>query len=437
MGQLKSLVLLAGAALSATGTAALAQSQSPDEVKAVVAEMLNDAEGRSSLLAGGDAGHDGKFFIAGDGFRLNFQGLMQFRYDLNFRDKDNIPAAGSNADDFTHGFQTRRIKLDFNGEFNKDWFFRVRLAADKSESVIADYAYAGYKFANGWKVQWGQFKLPLLHEELVSDSKQLAAERSIVNAIFTQGYSQGVQFEYEAEAWRTMFAFSDGLNSINTDFNQRQNINSTPFTPVSLFVSGQAEYAITGRVEFMLSGNWKQYEDFTSPKGSDFSAVIGAAAHWQQSDNTNIVTDTDLQTLRYTVDAAIEGDSWNLFAAFVGDHSKARAAGNDSSDFDNFGLVVQGGWRFAENTEVFARYEGLYLDSDLLPSGKKNFNFITAGLNQYYAGHAAKATADVVYAFDDTSNLSSLGVLPNTSVGLLGQSKSSEVVVRLQFQVMF
>ena len=53
-------------------------------------------------------------------------------------------------------------------------------------------------FANGWKAQWGQFKLPLLREELVSDGKQLAADRSIPNALFTQGYSQGIQLGYDA-----------------------------------------------------------------------------------------------------------------------------------------------------------------------------------------------------------------------------------------------
>ena len=36
-----------------------------DGVRAVVAEMLADAQERATLLASGDAGHDGKFFIAG------------------------------------------------------------------------------------------------------------------------------------------------------------------------------------------------------------------------------------------------------------------------------------------------------------------------------------------------------------------------------------
>lgn len=430
MGHFKGLVLLAGAAMSLSGATAFAQSN--DEIRATVAQMLNDAETRSSLLAGGDAGHDGRFFIAGDGFRLNIGGLLQFRYDMNFRDEDSIAGFSNPNDEFVHGFQTRRTKIDFNGELNKDWFFRARLSSTGSDSIGFDYAYAGYKFANGWKATWGQFKLPLLREELVSDSKQLAAERSLVNGLFTQGYSQGVEMAYEAETWRGFFAFSDGLNSANTDFNTRQN------TPggFGLGISGQSDYALTGRVEFMLSGNWKQFEDFTSPKGSDFGFLVGAAAHWQQSDNSNLVTDVDYQTFRYTVDASLEGDSWNLYGAFIGDHTTSRAFGTDSPDFDNFGVVVQGGWRFAENTELFGRWEGLFVDEDIVGSGSDDdFHFLTVGLNQYYAGHAAKATIDAVWSLNDTSNLSA--VLPNTGVGLLGQSKSNEVVVRLQFQVMF
>ena len=428
MGHTKGLVFLAGAALSLSGSAAFAQ-QSSDEVRAVVAEMLSDAESRTSLLAGGDAGHDGsRFFIAGDGFRLNVGGIIQIRYDMNFRDENEIAGFSNPNDEFVHGFQARRVKVDFNGELNKDWFFRVRIAND-SDGLGYDYAYAGYKFANGWKATWGQFKLPLLREELVSDSKQLAVERSFVNALFTQGYSQGLELAYEAEGWRAFFAFSDGLQSGGTDFNARQSV-AYPIT-----ISGQGDYALTARGEFLVSGNFKQFEDFTSEKGSDFGAMVGAAIHFQQSDNTNFGGDTDYQTFRYTFDGSLKGDSWNLYGAFIGDHTVARAGGTNGPDLDNFGAVIQGGWRFAANTELFGRWEGIFADSDLIGSGKKNFHFLTFGLNQYYAGHAAKATADVVYSLQDTSNLSA--VLPNTNVGLLGQSKSGEVVVRLQIQVVF
>lgn len=424
--QIKGLMMLAGAALSVSGATALAQ-QSSDEVRAVVAEMLSDAESRSSLLASGDAGHDGRFFIAGDGFRLNVGGLLQFRYVANLRDDENT----DNSGEFTHGFQTRRTKVDFNGELNKDWFFRVRLSADRGEggSVSTDYAYAGYKFANGWKATWGQFKLPLLREEMVSDAKQLAVDRSVTNNAFSQGYSQGFELAYEAEAWRANFAFSDGLNSANTDFNERE--NKTGFQ-----TQGQGEYALTGRFDFLFAGAWKQFEDFTSAKGSDFGFMLGAAAHWQQSDNNSIV-ETDRDTFQFTLDASLEGDSWNLFGAFIGRYQDNKSLAGDT-DFWDFGAVVQGGWRFAENTELFARWDAIFADNDRFTGDSEdNFNFLTVGLNQYYAGHAAKASLDVVYAFQETNGLNFTGALPDTGVGLLGENDDGEVTLRLQFQVLF
>ncbi len=426
--KVKGLLMLAGAALSVSGATALAQSQSSDEVRAVVAEMLSDAETRSSLLAAGDAGHDGSdFFIAGDGFRLNIGGQLQFRYVLNFRD-DESTVGSARVDDFTHGFQTRRTRFDVDGELNKDWFFRVRFRNDNGDSASVDFAYAGYKFANGWKATWGQFKLPLLREEMVSSAKQLAAERSFTNSVYTQGFSQGVQLSYKAENWRGFFAFSDGLNSGNTDFIASENTSG-------FATSGQAEYAFTARADFLLSGNFDQFEDFTSAKGADFGFMLGAAVHWQQSDNTPVAGDEDRDTLQYTIDASLEGDSWNLYGAFIGRYQQ-DSIGAAETDLNDFGAVVQGGWRFAENTEVFARWDAIFADNDR-GLNEDTYNFLTAGLNQYYAGHAAKATLDVVWAFENTNDLTAFGSLPATGVGIIGQTDENEVAIRLQFQLLF
>ena len=73
------------AAAFACPTLVMAQDNS-DQIRATVAEMLADAETRTSLLSAGDAGHDGGFFLAGDGFKLSIGGNVQFRYMANFRD---------------------------------------------------------------------------------------------------------------------------------------------------------------------------------------------------------------------------------------------------------------------------------------------------------------------------------------------------------------
>ena len=434
MSQNKRFVLLAGAALSLGGVnAALAnEAQGVDEIRATVAEMLADAQGRSSLLAGGNGGHDGNFYLADDAgnFRLNVSGQVQFRYILGFRDEDNA------SDDFTTGFQTRRTKIAFSGHvINPNWTYKVEGGFDRDGgSFNLEDAYVGYNFGNGFRVKMGQFKAPFLREELVSSRYQLAAERSVTNEIFNQDRSQGIELRYEQNDWRLMAAFTDGFGTDNSDY---------PNGP------GQADYALTGRFEYKFAGDWKDFEDFTSKAGQNFSGLFGAAVHWQQSANTGNPADVDLDYLSYTADLSFEGDSWNLFGAFVGSHAEARAGGVDN-DFDDFGLVVQGGYRFAANTELFGRWDGVFLDDDR-NAPDDNINFLTVGVNQYYAGHAAKGTIDFVYSFNEAAALTgfnpsssglgtqgfSNGGYPSSGLGLLGDMEEGEIAVRFQFQLLF
>jgi len=433
------LVLLAGAALGLGGVAMAAEPTTidRDEVRAVVAEMLADAETRSSLLQGGaSAGHDGKFFIASnDGnFRLNLGGQIQFRYIINFSDEDNALT----EDEFDTGFQTRRTKLDFTGHvINPNWTYRVLTNFDRANgNAFLEDAFVEYRFASGMRARWGQFKLPLLREELVSSSRQLAVERSVTNAAFTQGRSQGIMFTWdggEEADWRLQLAFSDGLNSANTDINVQQ-VGAAP----TFAVMGEADYAFTGRFEYKWAGDWDQLDDFTSPQGSPFAALLGLAAHYQMSPNTNRPTDVDRETFEYTADLSFEGDGWNAFLAFIGRHDELDALAGES-DNDDFGGVAQIGWRFAPDTEIFARWDGIFADDDRTGLEEDTFHFATVGLNQYYAGHAAKATVDVIWALSETEDLVGLpfGFFPNTAQGLNGSTETGEVSVRLQFQLLF
>lgn len=424
---LATLITLSGLAVPATQAQEIA---SHDEIRAVVAEMLSDADSRTSMLAA-NAGHqDGNFFISSDdgGYTLNIYGLLQFRYLMNFRDDDNTVGARA-GDDFESGFQTARTRIGMRGNIvNKDWSYVVQgnFTRDEGSFGLED-AYVEYKLPNGLRIRWGQFKLPLLREELIDDPHQLTVERSVMNSIFTQGRSQGVALLCTSSWCNTGLAFSDGLNSANTDFTTPTGLAAAP--------SGEADWAVTGRIEFLFSGAKKDLRDFTSPQGAPLGMMLGLAGHFQQGANSDAITDVDRDTFEYTADMTFEGDGWNLFGAFVGRWDKFRAGGVDS-DFNDFGGLVQGGIRVAANTELFGRWDAVFLDSDR-GTTEDNFHFLTFGVNQYIAGHAAKATADFVVALDETPDLVGLGALPNTGIGLLGDTESGEVVVRLQFQLMF
>src|SRR5690606_11755439 len=154
-----------------------------------------DAQTRSSLLQSGmTGGHDGKFFLgSADGnFRLEVGGQLQFRYMANFRDDDfaDDPATPQDEsdDDNTLGFQARSTKIWFAGHiFDPNLYYKIQGAFNRAGGDMAlEDAYVGYRFENGLDLRWGQFKAPFLREELVSSTKQLAVERSIVNEFFNQ-----------------------------------------------------------------------------------------------------------------------------------------------------------------------------------------------------------------------------------------------------------
>jgi len=408
------LTVLAGAAISMP---AMADQTTPDEVRAVVSEMMADAETRSSLLAGGDAGHDSAFFIAGDGFRLNIGGAIQTRYMMDFRDDQN-------SDDFSNGFQLPKTRLNFGGTINKDWAYWVEGQFDTTDDSGGSFklldALFGYNFSNGWGLYMGQLKPPIVREDAMSDFKLLAVERAPSTDFLRHDRVKAIWLQYQAENWRTWLTFNSGANTDNTDFNTYSN----------------ADYAFSGRFEFLFAGKWDQFADFTSPKGSDYACMLGLAAHYQGPHNTPNAADVDTSVFLYTLDVGVEGDGWNLFGGFIGRHIEQDTLGADSTDFDDFSFVVQGGFMLTDKWELFARYDALIVDDN------RNFNndymsWITGGVNYYFAGHAAKFTGDIVYSIDDTlPDVSALGGFATTQ-GLQGDTTEGEVAIRLQMQLLF
>lgn len=444
-----SLSLLAGAAFGASSVAAIAESTSNDEVRAMVAEMLADADSRSSLLQGGGAaGHDGKFFLASpDGnFRLNVSGQMQFRYVMSLRDEADPNAANfneqvGNVDDFDHGFEMRRTKLQFDGHvYSPDMFYKVVGAFNSNGGGFTlEDAFIGWKLEGGGEIIAGQFKAPFMREELVSSKYQLAADRSFTNEFFTGNRTQGIQFSNEMENIRYMVSFNEGFdNSIISGYT-----NGAGTATNTAFNGDQTDWAFTGRVEFLLGGDWAAFKDFTSEPGAAMSHMVGVAGHYQGGSEVYVAgvsVDAD-DLFAYTIDYSIEGDGWNAFAALVGNSTDAGVTGG--SDGDNFGFVVQGGLNFDENNEGFLRYDYVGAD-DALVGQNDELSTITVGLNHYMHGHAAKFTVDLNWVLDDAMNPaagSGGAVTPSfvnsPGIGYLGSNDSDEIYIRAQFQLLF
>lgn len=454
MSHTKRLFVFAGAALSlGSATVALAgESVSRDEVRAIVAEVLADSETRSSLLqGGGSAGYDKHFFLASvdNNYRLNFSGYAQFRYIADFRDREPAP-----ADDFDGGFQFRRVRLEWHGHVVSPEL-KFFISGDfqdlqNSQSVNSSGGtfnlkdgFVDYDFAGGWYIKGGQYKLPFLREELVSDTKQLAVDRSLVNFAFTGNRAQGVEIGYRDEAWWFGFSFSDGFNTANTDINS----------------PNESDYAFTARGEYAFAGKRDDFTAFTSQQEDDFLGLVGIAGHYQSPANSNAQTDDDPELVVYTADVTLKGGGFSLFLAGVGtnvnnsDTTTSPRQGREQNDYAFTGQVA---YRFLKDTEAFVRYDGIYLDDDA-GTGRtleeQNFSFLTFGMNQYFAGHAAKLTLDVVLSLEQTegaNRLSGVSVLPQgqannatsnsifgSQSGVFSASDENAVAFRAQFQLTF
>jgi phosphate-selective porin OprO and OprP len=389
---------LAGTALTVSAAAA---QEPADLSRSYAAELLADAQGRTSALAQQDRA-----------FTAKVGGQIMFRYVYN--SASELPG----DEDVAVGFQARRTKIAVSGNvIDENWSYQVQMAFSRSSGTPAlENAFIRRKLDSGWYVQAGQFKLPFLREELVSSSRQLAADRSVMNNFFTQAYSQGVEVGMGGsgdDAFRFTAAFSDGLRSSNTD------IGASP-----------ADYALTARGEYKLAGDWKQFAQFTSFQNSDFGALLGGAVHWQSGGDTAGTPDADL--LGATADVSIVGNGWNAYAAGVWAQSDMPGA-----DFDDFGFVVQGGIFVAESTELFARYDAIIADDD---HDLDDFHAITAGVNHYLvpSSHAAKLTADVQYLLDTPSE----SLIPSASsmrgLGLnAADTDDGQWTLRLQMQLLF
>lgn len=437
-----SLSLLAGAAFGASGAAAIAetgaQTSSNDEVRAMVAEMLADAESRTSLLqGGGSAGHDGKFFLASpDGnFRLNVSGQMQFRYVLDLNDDaDPTDPDAVQTDDFDHGLEMRRTKLVFDGHvYSPDLMYKIQGAFNRNGGGFAlQDAWIGWRLDGGGVLKAGQFKAPFLREELVSSKYQLAVDRSFTAEFFTANRTQGLMFEQEMDNFRYAVSFNEGVSngtigaipiggSINTGFN-----------------NDGTDWAFSGRAELLLGGEWGAFKDFTSEPGAALSHMVGAAFHVQGGAEMPAGDNDDLYA--YTVDYSIEGDGWNAFAAFMGNSTDAGTTGG--ADGDNFGFVVQGGLNLDEANELYARYDYLGADDGLVGMNDE-LSTITVGWNHYVHAHAAKLTVDLNWVLDEGINpAAGTGggggfFINNPGIGYLGSNDSDEIYIRAQFQLLF
>jgi hypothetical protein len=298
-------------------------------------------------------------------------------------------------------------RLHVNGNITEGVDFMVEGEFDTaSENFGLKNAYVGVSPFDHGRLQMGQFRLPFLLEQNIHEDMQMAAQTSAFSNIFGQGYSQGLMFACGNNTLRFRTSLSDGFDTANTNVDD----------------SGESDFAATARIDYAISGKLNNFEQFTTADANENGFMVGAAAHYQDS---NDLADS---LFTYTADATWKQSNWSLYAAGVG-----RSVDEAADSFNDFGGIGQVAYRM-NNIEPFARFECILPDTDRSMSND-SYNFVSAGVNYYMYGQAAKFTVDAVYAFEATADLASMGAFSDNS--LVNSTEDGETSLVAQFQVLF
>lgn len=420
------LVTMSGSALAQSGL---------DIDRAYAAELRADANTRSSLL-GSNAGS------------LDVGVFTQFRYTYNSRD-EIAPGTALGDSDTTVGFSAPRTQIRMSGgvegtditghvsfDFGGAWDHGGSGAAGGDGGATLRDAYATWGLDDNWTFLFGQMKNPLHFESNVAPEHSQGVERSLTNSFFDVQYAQGIGFNYTDDEWKFTVVLSDGPVSQNTYY-----------TSVA-----ESDFSLTGRVDWLISGNWDQFADFASWQGSNDGFRVGAGLHWSQAGDTNpLLGAVDTATVTaWTVDAQYESDGWGLFAAYMSTNVDNDLLAGGSVDQTDEGFVLQGNVFMTEQFELFGRYDIIILEDDpaaitpLAATDDDHYSTITVGFNYYLVpeSYAARFSMDVGFGLDDSTGLDTRGFSDISTTGYIGGAGAatgieSEFTIRGQFSLLF
>lgn len=368
-----------------------------EEVKSLIHEVLADAETRTSMIdtvfLGGHQGSNFMLRSEDGGYLLKIAGMVQFRYMLSTSDDaaTGTPPANplTDLDDTRAGFEMRRARIIAKGHIiDPSWQYLVLLQVNRGtgDLELLD-SWVKKQLDENWSIIAGQRKIPVWREWQTVAAVQSFVERSLLTAQFAGSYTQGIEVHYVTDPVRAMVSLGDGASNTNAAWETED-------------VEG---FSLAGRVEFMLAGDWKHYQQCWQawPDDGDL-AVIGAGFLWQQGEfgttytppppPGSLASGDEPQRLTWSVDYATEMFGVSLYAAVIGNHLTEM---DTVGDLNQYGVLLQAGFFVNDDWEVVGRYEWGDLDVPTVD----DLSILTIGATRYFKRHELKITTDVGYSF--------------------------------------
>lgn len=390
-------------AITIAASAGFATAGSLNLDRAYAAELRSDA-GAYSVLNSSAA-------------NLTVSAGIRFGYTASLRDNS---ALGDNDTTIGFGFQEVEIRLSgqvtdsINATISFDFGPDDQFGSSGTDgTAVLEDAYADWMINDGFSLRIGQFVQAFSAGRSISEFHMMGAFRSATeNALGDTGWTQGVEAHFGGDTWAGAIGFTDGPFSSNTGFNS----------------GAESDYAINARFDLFSDSDKERFMDRAAWRGQTAGWRVGAGAIYNSRGDTN-PSGIDTDGLFWTIDAAYEGDGWGVNAAYFG-----SSVDNGGSDLDSNGFEIGANLFFSDQLEGYARYDLLLLD-DTVFTTEDTFNFVSAGVNYYLVpeSHAAKLTAEIGYAFEDSTFL----FLPGQNLGGFLANGDDEFVLSLMAQFLF
>ncbi|MAI66789.1 MAG: hypothetical protein CMJ26_02795 [Phycisphaerae bacterium] len=314
-----------------------------DEIRSLVHDVLADADNRASLQGSGStAGYNGGFTVgSADGnWSLKMNGLVQTSWS-------NVDDEAADTDGW--GFDAVNSWMNFSGTVAGDYHYNVRYNWDGTnflgEASDLEWANVHFGIADGWNLTMGTQKVASSRIALIDDQNQLGINDEVydVENGATLGYASD-----DMRAWLQIFN-NDGDGAGN-----------------------DSQYDFNGRLEYMVEGNWGQFDQFTSADGGAAGTLLGFSYMTTNSDGAEDGDST------WTLDGQMQFGGSNLYFAYTEDSD------DDGEDSDTtyvaYGMYLDADW------EAYVQYMD---DSD------RDDPLWVIGVNNYWAGQNAKWTTEL------------------------------------------
>ena len=412
----------------------------------LIEDVLADSDARANLQGNGAmmGWSDGFHLSSSDGqFSFQLGGLIQSQTMTRWQGVE--PDGLADYDQWRWGFGMSRAQLSFSGNaYGQGLEYYIEMGWGSADpynlngqgAVMSPRmweAWLKFKLNSEMEIKIGQFNLPFTREALIRAPYQMAVFPTVIEYRMGLESTAAVEFDWKTKDKKFALSISNGSPAIL----QAPIWGAIDPVPPWSALERDTLYAVTMRHEWKLLGNWEQFNQFTSPPGSERGIMIGLAGHRQNWESVSSDINVGFPEGTFwgiTGDITMQFDGASLFASIIYERINnfrvdPSALTSLSSEFSSF--VVQGSTYITNQSEIFTRWEsGGPKNEDL---GGDKLQILTVGMNHYLDGQDMKITADLGFSFGEVSLL-----MDNPETGWVADSeRRNQMIFRTQLQLMF